>query len=121
MEGIVEELKAEIKRFKENYNMLKDFLIGAHYDIINVREILYAIKDGLSKIKILFPLAIYTKTGKSLELPLSVDSVQRAIDLALVLMGDDPKQARVVIQMMLALSTTKLEDLASLFDVLATL
>jgi hypothetical protein len=53
------ELKSEIENVEKQYAIIKDYLSGAEYDVNTVKGCLHEIKDGLSRINVLFEKQIY--------------------------------------------------------------
>jgi hypothetical protein len=117
--SITSQLKNEIASFRKEYEKLKDFLIGAEYDISDIRACLHEIKDRISRINILLSLYLKEKGQKPATI-IPTDELISKIDLALVFIEVDPKNARLYIQAALRLSRVKIEDVAAFLDLLGS-
>jgi len=107
-------LKAEIESLKKQYEVLKDYLSGVEYNLSDVRACLHAIKDGLSRVRVLYAAFILDKKGTFVDFP--VGDLPSSLDLALVMIEWEPQKARAKIQTSLALSRTKIEDIMAVLD-----
>jgi hypothetical protein len=113
------QLKDEIASFRKEYEKLKDFLVGAEYDISDVRACLHGIKDRISRINILLGLYLMEKGQKPITI-IPTDELISKIDLALILIEMYPKETRLAVQTALGLSRVKIEDVAAFLDLLVS-
>ena len=111
-----DELKAEISLVQEYYQLLKDYLSGAEYDISEIRGCIHSLKERLSKVRLLYIAYCLERSGKEINLP--IDSLLNQMDFALALIESNPQQSRAIIQMALAISPTKIEDIIAFLDFL---
>jgi archaellum component FlaC len=117
--SITSQLKNEIASFKKEYEKLKDFLVGAEYDINDVRACLHEIKDRISRINILLGLYLMEKGQKPITI-IPTDELISKIDLALMLIEMYPKETRLAVQTALGLSKVKIENVAAFLDLLVS-
>jgi hypothetical protein len=113
-EKIKSELTSEIQFLEGDYEIIKNFLKGVEYDINQIRTVLQSFKDQLSKVRSLL-LAYFQLQGKNFDF--QTRPVLDNIDIALVLIEANPpttwKNARVILQLSLAVSNVKIEDVMS--------
>jgi hypothetical protein len=115
--SITSRLKNEITSFRKEYEKLKDFLVGAEYDISDVRVCLHEIKDKISRINVLLIAYLMEKGQKPITI-IPTDELISKIDLALMLIEMYPKETRLAVQTALGLSRVKIEDVAAFLDLL---
>lgn len=112
MENILRnELESLIKRYK----IIKDYLIGAELSLDDIREQLQSFKDNLSRVRLHLMLQM-AKQGNTVKI--SFEPIMNAIDIALVLMESDPLNARQSLQLSLAISTVKIEDIMAFLSLI---
>lgn len=108
------ELTSEIKFLEGDYEIIKNFLKGAEHDINQIRTFLQSFKDHVSKVRSLL-VAYFQLQGKNFDF--QTRPVLDSIDLALVLIEANPpttwQNARGILQLSLAVSTVKIEDIMS--------
>lgn len=113
-EGIKSEALAEIESLEKEYEIIKNFLKGIQYDLLQIRTTLQSFKDRLSKVRSLI-MAYFQMQGKDFDL--QTRPIMDTIDAALVLMEVtnqlNSEKARAILQLTLAMSSTKVEDLMS--------
>ena len=109
-------LKAEIRSLEANYRLVKDFLSGADYDLNTIPENLQSLKDNLSNVRALTMAYTQIKEGKVVDFP--INPIVNQIDLALTLIEMNPQQARSLLQLSLALSNVKIEDIMAFISIL---
>lgn len=110
------ELKDEIENVKRQYAIIKDYLSGAEYELSEVKGCLHKIKEGLSRIRVLYYLHTM-KQGKPVDLP--TRDILDGIDMALTLMESNPDRARFALQFSLTISRVKIEDVMAALDILS--
>jgi hypothetical protein len=119
IEGIKTEVQSEIALLERDYEIIKNFLSGVEYDLSQIRQTLQSFKDKLSKVRSLI-VAYFQMQGKNFDFQTS--PILESIDMALVLMEYQPKiglqQARLVLQMTLAMANIKIEDVMSFITTL---
>ena len=108
------ELTSEIKLLEDDYEIIKNFLKGVEFDINQIRTFLQSFKDQLSKVRSLL-VAYFQLQQKNFDF--QTRPVLDSIDIALVLIEANPpvtwKNARGILQLSLAVSTVKIEDIMS--------
>jgi hypothetical protein len=118
-EGLKTEILVEIKSLEGDYNIIENFLTGTEYDLGQIRSTLHSFKDRLSKIRSLL-LAYFKMHDKDFDF--QTRPLQDNIDLALVLIEANPpvtwKNARAILQLSLAISDVKTEDVMSFISTL---
>jgi hypothetical protein len=118
LEDIIEKMKtelvSEIQALESDYEIIKNFLKGVDYDINQIRTSLQSFKDQLSKVRSLL-VAYFQLKGKNFDF--QTRPVLDKIDIALFLIEANPpatwQSARGILQLSLAMSTVKIEDVMS--------
>lgn len=121
LDGIRSETVAEIELLQENYEIIKNFLKGTQYDLNQIRTTLQLFKDRLSKVRSLL-VTYFQLQGKQFDF--QTRPILDAVDTALVLMesarATNPswENDRGLLQLSLAISTMKIEDVMSFISTL---
>ena len=118
---LTEELCSELESIEKNYAIIKDILSGTTFEHSRVKETLQSFKDNLSKVNSLFGLISQVKAkGTTLSIP--INPILKTLDFALVLIELYPQQnPSSFIQLALALSDTKIENVMALLLLLKKL
>jgi hypothetical protein len=119
-EGIKSETVAEIELLMRDYEIIKNFLKGTQYDLRQIRTTLQSFKDRLSKVRSLL-VAYFQIQGKHFDF--QTRPILDSIDIALLLMEVNPQEidwekARAILQLSLAMSNIKIEDIMSFISTL---
>lgn len=108
------ELISEIQYLEREYEIIKNFLKGSENDINRIRSFLQSFKDHLSKVRSLL-VAYFQLQGKNFDF--QTRPVLDSLDIALFLVEANPpatyQNARGLLQLSLAMSTVKIEDVMS--------
>jgi hypothetical protein len=108
---IKQELIAEILNLEKFYGSLKDYLLGAEYNAVEIRGNLQVFKDSLNKVSA-YILALYNLKGQRIKIPW--ESLFTNVDLALATMEIAPApKLRAAIQLAFEMSEPKIEQVMS--------
>jgi len=118
---IRDELRSEMENLEKNYAIIKDILSGVKYESSTVKGTLQSFKDNLSKVASLVSVLSLAR-GSSQPMRIPIDSLINQIDFALSVLELSPQTSPSgVIQVALALSETKIENIMSLVSILKKL
>ena len=118
---IRKELYSEIEASEKNYAIIKDILSGTTLEHSRVKETLQSFKDNLSKANSLF-MVLSQIQAKGTQVSMPINPLLQNLDYALVLIEAYPQQnPSSFIQIALALSNTKVENVMSLLSILKKL
>jgi len=110
------ELRSEIEALEKNYAIIKDVLSGAKYDVSDIKGTLQSFKDNLSKV---MSLAIVLSQMKGSRLENPFNPLLNQVDFALTLIELYPHEnPSSILQLSLALSNIKIENVMSLVSIL---
>ena len=113
------EIISEIDFLKRDYESIKNFLKGVQYEKNQIRTFLHSFKEHLSKTKSL--LISYFKI-QSKNFNLEIQPIMDSIDLALILIESTSAQwdERTLLQLSLAISKIKIENIMSSISTIRT-
>ena len=118
---IKKELYAEIESSEKNYAIIKNALSGVTYQASDIKGTLQSYKDNLSKVNSLF-MVLSQIQAKGTQLSMPINPLLQNLDYALVLIEAYPQQnPSSFLQLALALSNTKIENVMSLLSILKNL
>jgi hypothetical protein len=118
-ESIKSAINSEIALLEKDYEIIKNSLKGFVFEVSMVRAALQSYKDRLSRVRSLL-MAFFQIQGKSFDF--QIRPILDSIDVALLLMEMPPQldssKMRGIMQLALALSETKIEDVMALISTL---
>ena len=114
--GMERELFTEIQTIEKQYEIVKEYLSGKEYDIVDIIQALREFKNNLNKISAQI-LTLYTLKGQKTKI--TWDSLLTNIDNALETIQTSRKpNPRAIIQLSLKISDPKIEQVMSYLSAL---
>ena len=114
--GMERELQTEIQTIEKQYQVVKEYLSGKEYDIVDIVQTLREFKNNLNKISAQI-LTLYTLKGQKTKI--TWDSLLTNIDNALETIQTSRKpNPRAIIQLSLKISDPKIEQVMSYLSAL---